>query len=95
MSTIVFGVKFDEIQLYDWQSVPAPIVERDAKHHGASDYFFPKAAALREAGDELGERVFRFLGAVSSLFPNFESKRPLHPKREDVAKMLVAIEDVP
>lgn len=94
MSALGFNVTFDEVQGYDWQSVPAPLEERDRKHDRASAHFFPKAAALREAGDELGERVFRFLGAVTSLFPSFESKEtPFRPQIIDGTRRSAALED--
>lgn len=73
MSDPGFEVTFEEVQRYDWQSVTAPLEQRDLHHDRASTSFFQKAAALREAQDEVGERVFRFLAAVMSLLPNFES----------------------
>lgn len=94
MSDQGFGVTFEEVQRYDWQSVPAPIDSRDRKYERASAFFFLKAAELREAGDELGERVFRFLGAVTSLAASSDSKeQPFRPQIIDGTRRSAALED--
>ena len=94
MSTQGFGVTFEEIQRYAWQSVPPALESRDRKYERASAFFFPKAAELREAGDELGERVFRFLGAVTSLAPRYDSKdTPFRPQIIDGTRRSAALED--
>lgn len=94
VSTEGFGVTFEEVQRYDWQSVTPPLDSRGRKYQRASNSFFPKATALREAGDELGERVFRFLAAVTSLAPNFGSKDiPFRPEWIDGTRRSAALED--
>jgi hypothetical protein len=94
MSDAAFNVSFDEIQQYDWQQVPGSLRDRDSKYEQASTYFFQKGSALREAGDDTGERVFRFLGAVMSLFPNFDSKdAPFRPEFIDGTRRSAALED--
>lgn len=94
MSTQGFGVTFEEVQLYDWQAVPPSLDSRGRKYERASAFFFPKSAELREAGDELGERVFRFLGAVTSLAASFDSKEtPFHPQIIDGTRRSAALED--
>lgn len=88
------SVTFDEVQRYDWQSVPGPVEERARDYSKASTKFFQKAASLREANDELGERVFRFLGAVTSLYYSPESKdEPFRPQFVDGTRRSAALED--
>lgn len=94
MSASNLSVTFEEVQQYDWQSVPDSVEERARKYDKASTKFFQKAASLREANDELGERVFRFLGAVTSLHPSPESKdEPFRPEVIDGTRRSAALED--
>lgn len=94
MSTPGFGVTFEEVQRYDWQNVPPKLDSQERRYNPPSYFFFPKAAELREAGDEVGERVFRFLGAVTSLMPSFDSKEtPFRPKIIEATRRSSALED--
>lgn len=95
MKASAFEVTFDEIQKYDWDSLPWSLLERDEKHQRISTHLLERAAKQFELGDPLGERVFRFLGAVTSLSPSFESKdSPYKPFLIDGTRRSAALEDL-
>jgi hypothetical protein len=72
MSNSHFSVSHEDFQNYSWQEV---IEKASSKQcHSYYDLFFGKAAELEKAGDERGCRVFRFLGAITSLHPNYENQ---------------------
>ena len=74
----MFDISLSDFSNYDWESVvsstpPLPFYEYSTR-------FFQAAAALEEKGDALGVKVFRFLGAISSLAPNWSSRdKPFSP----------------
>ncbi len=78
MSEPDFSGTFDEVQRYGWQEVAGSLRERDPKYEEASTLFFQKAATLRKAGDEIGERVFRFLGAAAEALHHTDSAETRH-----------------
>src|SRR5438093_742221 len=65
-----FGVTVDDIRAYDWQTVMAGAPSRECQAY--CDALAKKAAALKEAGDDRGSRVFRLLSAVASYWPNYD-----------------------
>ena len=89
-----FEVTFEDIQKYDWKNVAGSLEERDREHDRVSTRFFQKAAALREENDQVGERVFQFLAAVTSLMPRFQSREdPFGPQLIDGTRRSAALED--
>jgi hypothetical protein len=72
MSNSQFSVTHEDFQNYSWQEV---IENASSKQcHNYYNLFFGKAAELEKAGDERGCRVFRFLGAITSLHPTYENE---------------------
>ena len=69
MSVPGFNVCFDEVDRYDWRAVIAAPNRPQWEQY--SRLFSNEAQRLSGAGDALGERVFRFLSAVTSLAAAF------------------------
>ena len=69
MSANGFGVSFDEVQRYDWRTVVAAPTRPDWNEY--SGLFANEAQRLSGSGDALGELVFRFLSAVTSMSAAF------------------------
>jgi len=69
-SIIGFGVTSDDIQAYDWQAVAAGASSRECQAY--FDALGKQAMALKDAGDDRGNRVFRLLYAVASYWPNYD-----------------------
>lgn len=67
-----FGVSADDLRRYDWQERIAK-VERPERHHHLT-VFGAGAKGCREAGDDLGHRVFSLLHAVASFHLNQDSR---------------------
>ncbi|MFC5457183.1 DUF4209 domain-containing protein [Prosthecobacter fluviatilis] len=94
MNAEVFHVTFDEVQKYDWQSILDKIDSNLPGRDTASGVLYQKALALHDAGDKLGERVFSFLAAITSLSPNFESTEiPFSPRYSTSTSRSAALED--
>ena len=73
-----FGVSADDLRAYDWQAVIQTATRREC--YSYNELFSAKAKSLQEANDGRGERVFRFLSAVASFWPNFHSdEAPFRP----------------
>ena len=66
-----YGVSADNIRTYGWQNPLDGLSDRQCEHFTGP--LRKKAGELRDAGDDLGFRVFSLLGAVSSFWPKFES----------------------
>jgi hypothetical protein len=65
-----FSVTHEDFQNYSWQKV---IETAECKQcHNYYGLFFGKVAELEKAGDERGCRVFRFLGAITSLHSRYD-----------------------
>jgi len=77
-----FQVTADDIRRYDWQAVL-----QQARTKDCHDYYLGFGRALEErkqAGDDLGVRVFRLLAAVASFHPNYDADgNPYGPMRVD------------
>jgi hypothetical protein len=87
-----FDVTFEQVRSCEWQDVGVDDLEGIVDE--SSSRLFQKAKGCREAGDELGERVFQFLGAVMSLMPNFDSgDQPFRPMWIDGTRRSAALED--
>jgi len=68
-----FKVTADDIKKYAWQDRINPNSDRDWMN---SRYQFSAAAKeCREAGDDVGFRVYSLLHTVASFHPNYDSKR--------------------
>jgi hypothetical protein len=65
-----FGVSLELIQRYSWEDI---LADTD-KYRESGSSLFAQASKCKAEGDDLGERVYRFIGAVMSLSPNFDSK---------------------
>ena len=65
MSTSGFGITFDQVQRYGWGAVVAAPTRPDWNEY--SRLFSNESQRLSGSGDALGERVFRFLSAVTSM----------------------------
>jgi hypothetical protein len=73
-----FGVSAADLRAYDWQAVIQTATRREC--YSYNELFSAKAKSLQEANDGRGERVFRFLSAVASFWPNFHSdEAPFRP----------------
>ena len=70
-----FGVSTEDLKSYDWQSLIAAASSHDCITY--VEIFAAQAKAFEAAGDKRGHRVFGFLWAVASFFPNFDSRE--HP----------------
>src|SRR5207249_892216 len=67
-----FNVSADDLRKYEWQERITPSGE---KNWLSSHYQFAAAAKeCKDAGDDLGFRVYSLLHTVSSFHPNYESK---------------------
>src|SRR4051794_36332433 len=67
-----FSLTPDDLQKYNWQ---ARITPTSDKNWLSSHYQFATAAKeCKDAGDDLGFRVYSLLHTVSSFHPNYESK---------------------
>ncbi|MEY2465754.1 MAG: hypothetical protein QOD03_275 [Verrucomicrobiota bacterium] len=89
-----FSITHEDFQNYSWQEV---IEEASSKQcHYYYELFFSKAAELEKAGDERGSRVFRFLGAITSLHPTYENEdEPYGPLwREQTRRSTIAADFV-
>ena len=74
----MFGLSLSDFSNYDWQSAVSSVPP--LRFYEYSTRFFQAAAALEEKGDAFGVKVFRFLGAVSSLAHNWSSRdKPFGP----------------
>ena len=72
MNTSNFSVTHEDFQNYSWQEVIEKAPSKQC--HCYYELFFAKAAELEKTGDERGARVFRFLGAITSLHPTYENE---------------------
>lgn len=73
-----FSVSADDIRACDWQAVLQTASRRECDSY--SEVLSAKVKSLQEAKDDRGQRVFRFLGAVASFWPNFHSdEAPFRP----------------
>ncbi len=73
-----FGLTADDIRAYDWQTVLDKVQPREC--HAYSEALGKKAASLKDAGDDKGNRVFRLLASVASFWPNYHSNEaPYRP----------------
>lgn len=66
-----FAVSHEDFQNYSWQDIVKTAERRQCHNYYA--LFFGRAAELEKSGDERGARVFRFLGAITSLHPRYEN----------------------
>ena len=78
-----FNVSADDLRKYKWQE---RITESGEKNWLSSHYQFAAAAKeCKDAGDDLGFRVYSLLHTVSSFHPNYETKgNPYGPLWTDV-----------
>ena len=73
-----FGVTAEDVRAYDWQAVVAGAQSHECQSY--CDALGKQAAALKEAGDDRGTRVFGLLSAVASFCPNYDSNEtPYRP----------------
>jgi len=73
-----FGVTAEDVRAYDWQAVVAGAQSRDCRAY--SEALAKQAAALNDAGDDRGSRVFRLLSAVASYCQNYDcNEAPYRP----------------
>lgn len=92
-----FGVTADDIRACDWQAVLQTASRRECDSY--SEVLSSKAKSLQETKDDRGQRVFRFLGAVASFWPNFHSdEAPFRPmavwdgRRSPIPEDLIAVD---
>jgi len=73
-----FGVTADDIRSYDWQAVVAGLPSRECQAYCGA--LGKQAVALKDAGDDRGNRVFQLLTAVASYCPNYgDNAAPYRP----------------
>ena len=72
MNNSNFSVTHEDFQNYSWQEVIETAERKQC--HNYYGLFFGKAAELEKAGDERGCRVFRFLGAITSLHSRYDNQ---------------------
>ena len=65
-----FGVTAEDVRAYDWQAVAAGASSRECQVY--FDLLGKQAMALKDAGDDRGNRVFRLLYDVASYWPNYD-----------------------
>lgn len=92
-----FGVTADDICACDWQAVLQTASRRECDSY--SEVLSSKAKSLQETKDDRGQRVFRFLGAIASFWPNFHSdEAPFRPmavwdgRRSPIPEDLIAVD---
>jgi hypothetical protein len=67
-----FNVPVEDLRKYNWQE---RIVRKTEKDWMTSRYQFAMAAnECKEAGDDLGLRVYSLLSTIASFHPNYDSK---------------------
>ncbi|MDB6023476.1 MAG: serine/threonine protein kinase, partial [Pedosphaera sp.] len=74
-----FGITAASLRAYDWQAV----LDTAARHECLSYYegFVAKVKALQPSDNDQERRVYRFLSAIASFWPNFHSaEMPFRPK---------------
>lgn len=73
-----FGITADDVRDFDWRSVLEAAQAPECQYYNT--VLAKKEAELGAAGDNKGQRVFRFLAVVSSFWPNYDSiEEPYKP----------------
>jgi hypothetical protein len=77
-----FEVTTDDLRRYDWQEVLKK--SRGSECHEYYTGFIRHLEERKQAGDDLGVRVYRLLAAVASFHPNYDADgNPYGPMRVD------------
>jgi hypothetical protein len=73
-----YNVNFEDITAFDWQKLIDECDQRDCVHYHTK--FYAKASEYEAGKNEIGLRVFRFLGSLASLHLNESSAdEPFEP----------------
>jgi hypothetical protein len=73
-----FGVTVEDVRAYDWQAIIAGVDSHECRDY--CEALGKQATALEAGGDFKGSRVFRFLSAVASFWPAYDStEAPYRP----------------
>lgn len=67
-----FNVCVEDLRKHPWQDLIAQHPEKDCIYY--REVFGNASNQCRESGDDHGERVYAFLNAIASFFPNFGSE---------------------
>lgn len=66
-----FNVNAEDIERYNWQSVIADCPNKDCLYY--YDVLFKQSRELAEKGDDVGRRVFAFVGTICSFHANYDA----------------------
>lgn len=92
MNKSPFAVTHEDFQNYSWQEVIQTVERKQC--HNYYGLFFGKAAELEKAGDERGCRVFRFLGAITSMSPRYDNHdEPYGPLWTERTRRSITVDD--